>query len=485
MHATSKDQRSCMAASNLARRPCGVSTRARVVVKALSSSRNIVSHILPLSNILLTFARQHQQHCDMQSSSPNVAIVGGGLAGLALALALHQVGIQSTVFEARARPLDIGGAVMLSPNALKILDKLGVYDAVKSEGYEFRNLTWQTIDVFERERQEFGNKEKYGYDALRVHRYVLINALIEATRQAGVEIAFGKKFIAATERHHGVDVSFEDGTTLASSMLIGADGIHSTVRRLLYPDLTPKFINLVGVTAAVPTSALGLTEVMLQDLENTNLDYPLPITIQHPAHGAFVIAPQRTGAKEMFFGRQRSWTETDRAGWDARSADKQELADFLASNTQDFPRVVQDVVKSIPHDTINLWPFYVIPNLPSWISADGTGRIVLVGDAAHAIPPSAGQGVNQAFEDVYTLSLTVGALYSDAREAEALSARLQKWQQWRLERVKGVFELNGMIEARRTPTSERSAAQHVLVERRMDLSWLFGVDFESVVASWR
>jgi 2-polyprenyl-6-methoxyphenol hydroxylase-like FAD-dependent oxidoreductase len=186
----------------------------------------------------------------------------------------------------------------------------------------------------------------------------------------------------------------------------------------------------------------------------------------------------------MFFGRQRPWTETDRAGWDARSADKQELADFLASDTQDFPQLVRDVVKSIPHDTINLWPFYVIPNLPSWVSADGKGRIILVGDAAHAIPPSAGQGLNQCFEDVYTLSLTLKSLRDDATETEALAGRLQKWQQWRLERVKKVLELNGMIEARRTPISERTTAQHLLVERKMDLSWLFGVNFEDVVGSW-
>lgn len=420
----------------------------------------------------------------MQSPSRTVAIVGGGLAGLALALALHQVEIQSTIFEARPRPLDIGGAVMLSPNALKVLDKLGVFNTVRREGYEFRNLTWQTIDGSGRERQEFGDKEKYGYDALRVHRYVLINAFIEATKQAGVEIVFGKKFVAATERHDGVDVSFEDGTTISSSMLIGADGIHSTVRRLLYPDLTPKFLNLVGVTAAVPTSALDLPDVVLQDLENPDLDYPLPITIQHPAHGAFVIAPQCTGAKEMFFGRQRAWTDTDRAGWDARSADKEELAAFLASDTEDFPQLVRDVAKFIPSDTINLWPFYVIPNLPSWISANGTGKIILVGDAAHAIPPSAGQGVNQAFEDVYTLSLTISALYNDAEKAEALSASLQKWQQWRLERVKGVFELNGMIEAKRTPVIDRTAAQQVLADGKMDLGWLFGVEFENVVESW-
>jgi 2-polyprenyl-6-methoxyphenol hydroxylase-like FAD-dependent oxidoreductase len=421
----------------------------------------------------------------MQSPSSSVAIVGGGLAGLALALALQQVGIQSTVYEARARPLNIGGAVMLSPNALKVLDKLGVYNNVKKEGYEFKNLTWQTIDGSKRERQEFGDEEKYGYDALRVHRYILINALIEATKHAGVHVIFGKKFISAAERQDGVDISFEDGTTTTSSILIGADGIHSTVRRLLYPDLTPKFLNLAGVTAAVPTSALGFTDAMLQDLENPKLDYPLPITIQHPAHGAFVVAPQRSRAQEMFFGRQRPWTETDRAGWDARSADKQELSNFLASDTQDFPQLVRDVVKSTPHDTINLWPFYVIPHLTSWISADGQGRIILVGDAAHAIPPSAGQGLNQCFEDVYTLSLTLRNLLDDANGIEALSVRLQKWQQWRLERVKRVFELNGMIEARRTPLAERTTAQHLLAEKMMDLSWLFGVNFEDVVESWR
>jgi 2-polyprenyl-6-methoxyphenol hydroxylase-like FAD-dependent oxidoreductase len=146
---------------------------------------------------------------------------------------------------------------------------------------------------------------------------------------------------------------------------------------------------------------------------------------------------------------------------------------------------VRDVIKSIPHDTINLWPFYVIPNLPSWISADGKGRFTLVGDAAHAIPPSAGQGLNQCFEDVYTLSLVLRSLHKDMVGAGALSGHLQKWQQWRLERVRAVFELNGMIEARRTPLAERTTAQHVLAEKKMDLSWLFSVNFEDVVESWR
>jgi 2-polyprenyl-6-methoxyphenol hydroxylase-like FAD-dependent oxidoreductase len=436
----------------------------------------LITETLPIEKITIP---------EMGTPTPNIAIIGGGLAGLALALSLHQVGISSTVFEARSEPLNIGGAVMLSPNALKILDKLGVYDTVRREGYEFNNLTWQTIEGSGRERQEFGDREKYGYDALRVHRYLLINALVESMKAKGLEVAFGKKFIGATERQDAVDVEFEDGSTGVFSLLIGADGIHSTVRRLLYPDVVPKFLNLAGVTAAVPTSALGLADDMLKDLENPTLDYPLPITLQHPTHGAFVIAPQRTGAKEIFFGRQRKWSETDRAGWDARSGDKQELARFLASDTGDFPRIVQNLVKAIPLDTINLWPFYVIPHLTSWISEEGRGRVILVGDCAHCLPPSAGQGVNQAFEDVYTLTLMIKGTGGGSPEPEARSLQLRNWQQWRSERVKKVFELNGMIEARRTPVNERTPAQHLLAEKKMELAWLFGVDFEKEVESWR
>ena len=70
-------------------------------------------------------------------------------------------------------------------------------------------------------------------------------------------------------------------------------------------------------------------------------------------------------------------------------------------------------------------------------------------------------------------------------EAGELSLRLTKWQQWRSERVKRVFELNGMIEARRTPTGERTSAQSFLAAKEMDLGWLFGVDFEKEVESWQ
>ena len=86
---------------------------------------------------------------------------------------------------------------------------------------------------------------------------------------------------------------------------------------------------------------------------------------------------------------------------------------------------------------------------------------------------------------MYTFSLVVKDLGKNLFEAESLSPRLIKWQQWRSERVEKVFELNGMIEARRTPTGERTSAQSHLAEKEIDLGWLFGVDLEKAVESWQ
>ncbi|KAL7811100.1 hypothetical protein V8C26DRAFT_437605 [Trichoderma gracile] len=409
----------------------------------------------------------------MSTPSPPIAIIGAGLSGLTLALALHTHSIPSTLYESRPSPLDIGGAIMLSPNALKILDTLGIYKHIAPLGFHFEKLSFRTNDDHPIDDFDFGSRDKHGYKALRIYRYELINVLLQMVREAGIPIDFNKKFSHVTaETPESITWSSADGTLATAGLLVGADGIHSRVRKHIYPDLTPQFTNMIGVTAAVPRAQL-----------KTEPDYPLPVTIMSPQHGAFVIAPQRADGSEVLIGKQkRLEQEYDRAGWDELLENKSWCIDFLRQGSQDFPPIVANAVSDIPLKGINLWPFYLVPKLDTWTK----GRVVILGDAAHAIPPTAGQGVNQAFEDVYTFAGVVAAKereqcqsFEDDRDAVRMGRALKKWQLGRQARVDKVLELNDKLNNRRLPNAGEAGDLEPF-----DLDWLYGEDFEESIAEW-
>jgi 2-polyprenyl-6-methoxyphenol hydroxylase-like FAD-dependent oxidoreductase len=394
-------------------------------------------------------------------ASNNIAIIGAGLSGLALALSLQKQGIPCIIYESRSASLDIGGAIMLSPNALRILDAIGIYKTIKPLGYSFKTLHFYTgkpLDTY-----DFGDSDKYDYDALRIYRYELIDALVKAVQERGINIEYGKRFThIISETDTEVTWAFENGTTGTASCLVGADGIHSRVRKYLYPELEPKFTNSIGVTAAVPTSQLELD------------GYELPLTIMNPKHGAFIIAPQLHDGSEVLIGKQKRATELDRQGWNELLGNKQWCVNFLREGVEDFPVVVQSAVEKIPLDKINLWPFYVVPKLDTW--ASDKCRVIILGDAAHAIPPTAGQGINQAFEDVFTYALVLARC-----SGGDLKGGLKKWQVGRQERVDRVLELNRQIDARRLP---KDAGVEDLDSQPFELEWLYSPSFEDMVEGW-
>ncbi|RAO73865.1 uncharacterized protein BHQ10_009877 [Talaromyces amestolkiae] len=404
-----------------------------------------------------------------------IAIIGAGLSGLALALALHKNGLSNiTIYESRPASLDIGGAIMLSPNALKVLDGLNVYQQLRLRSYEFDTLYFRKsdeamtpVDAF-----EFGSSSKYGYQALRVYRYELIEVLHQAIlEKRGISIKYGKKFSRIlSETNEAVTWAFTDDTEASASLLIGTDGIHSQVRRYMYPDIEPRFTNGIGVTAAVPTAQLQLP---------TGIETPL--TLMNNKHGAFVIAQQLPDGSEVLIGKQRRFTETfDKEGWADLLNNKEWCIDFLRQGAEDFPQLVSNAVSNIPKNKINLWPFYVVPKLDTWVSAGG--KVVIMGDAAHAIPPTAGQGVNQAFEDVYTFAGVVGALERrNTTDASKRSVSLKRWQAGRQARIDKVLELNAMIDKRRLPNHNDSSE---VQKGEFDMGWLYNVDFEQAIADW-
>ncbi|KAM0190400.1 hypothetical protein ACHAPI_009389 [Fusarium lateritium] len=399
-------------------------------------------------------------------SSPKVAIIGAGLSGLALALALHQQGIETITYEQQSAPLDIGGAIMLSPNALRALDKLGVYERMVPRSYKFQDSNFlsqdsKLVDVF-----EFGNETKYGYSGIRVYRFELIKILLDLVRETGVKVEYGRKFDQiVNETGESVTWRFTDGSEESASLLVGADGIHSRVRSSLHPDVAPKFTNMIGVTAAVPTAQLKME----------NNEHHLPATFMHDKRGAFVIAPQLVDGSEVLIGKQKMFVGEDpgRDAWKAMSSDKSWCVDFLREGAEDFPAVVSNATSEISPDKVNLWPFYVLPKLDTWASTDKHGRVVILGDAAHAIPPTAGQGVNQAFEDVYTFAGVLGQLKE--KNGQGLSDALGRWQTGRQERVDKIIELNNEINKRRMPKEQG------VETKPFELDWLYSVDLDQAV----
>jgi 2-polyprenyl-6-methoxyphenol hydroxylase-like FAD-dependent oxidoreductase len=418
----------------------------------------------------------------MASPTLDIAIIGAGLSGLALALALHQQSIPCTIYEAREASLNIGGALMLMSNGLKALDKLGVYTTLKKRGYNFDRIYIQDAESRRiMETVEYGNEERYGYQALRIYRTAVLEELLAAVKEKGIPIYFNRKFDhVVCETASNVTWKFKDGSTVTASLLIGADGIHSTVRSYLAPDVKPAFAHMAAIVAAVPTAQLELPKHPgSTNLNDPSNDYPIPSGLLVPRLGAFVIAPQTHNGDEVMITVQRPMTLVE-----AANSDKDHLRSLLRQNSERFPAVVQNAVRNIPTEKLIHWPFYHIPRLERWTSSKtpgGFGRVAIVGDSAHAIPPSAGQGVNLGFEDVYMLALVLGRLLASENSPsnEELERVLFGWQTYRQMRVDRVLDLNKQMDLRRMPRASDAGDED---EERLDMEVMFegvlNIDFE-------
>ncbi len=399
----------------------------------------------------------------------SVAIIGAGLGGLTLALALQKEGIQTTIYEMRepgAEGFDIGGAIMLSPNALRVLDTLDIYKHLSTKGYNFETLTFMTDkDFHETGSYCFGNEQQYGYKALRIYRKDLVNELQRAVQDRRIPIKYGMKFgSVVSETSDNVTFSFTDGTTASADILVGVDGIHSKVRKHLYPDMIPKYAGSMGVTFAVPTAKLRLPA--------SKPNFPFPCSLSGKL-GAFVIAPQGHDGAEMFVGRQFTYPMQDRSGWDVLLKNKQELIDMHQKDMDQWSDLVnsaQEMASTPDARTFNIWPFHIVPRMDSWASP--AGRVIIIGDAAHAIPPTAGQGANQAAED----ALSLAYLLKHVSQNVELTQGLTKWVNYRHERIAKVMQLNDQVNVTRMTEEERKAAGRSDKVPVFELEWLYNND---------
>lgn len=405
------------------------------------------------------------------AQAPNrVTIIGAGLAGLTLALALHDNNIVSTIYECRSSSHAMGGGIMLSPNALRVLDSIGkprsIYSRIRSKGYNFDKLSFVNDDHQVSDVYYFGHEQLYGYTGLRIYRQVLINELLMMCQERHITIEYNRSFSMVTsENANSVTFSMSDGEVIETPMLIGADGIHSAVRQYL-SDVTPQFGGLLAIIGHIPTSTIDLPE-----------NYPLPVTIQGKG-GAFVIAPQDVDGSDCLVGVQRPFPSQDREGWTQLAQDKTKLYEMFTANKESMNDVVKSAMVAVKPEDLTIWPFHQIPNLKTWASKDE--RVIILGDAAHAIPPTAGQGVNQAFEDIWSFAILLAAT---KKQSVPLSTALRFWKDWRQARVEKVKTLTTQMNAKRLPEAERERAENPKGGQG-ELQWLYGCNIKEEMSAW-
>ncbi|KAG5790817.1 hypothetical protein H9Q69_010112 [Fusarium xylarioides] len=396
-----------------------------------------------------------------------VAIIGAGLGGTALALALHRQSIPCRIFEARSENSDIlSSGVTLTPNGCRVLDELGILSRVKDKSYICEYTATKDADDKTVRKTRIASDS---YPCYRLYRLALFKEMKAALAEKGVPIFYGMKFEKIiSDTTEGVVFQVGDKTERAA-VVIGSDGIHSTLRRHI-TDLIPAYTSLLCVYGHIPT----------ESVEWPDQDFATGCTILGKPGGLFMV-PEVADGSDLMVGTQFTYPEADREGWETLASDSASLCALLRRNYDQWHDTAKHAIDELCKrpESILCWPFYAMPKLPSWASS--SGKVIMIGDAAHAMPASSGQGVNQALEDAFSLAKVLSDEWNDGDWPQVLST----WQSWRQDKIDRIHRMMRAINMMRSSEVERSKlVQAVGKEQPMmnDMQSLYDLDLDTLEA---
>ena len=383
------------------------------------------------------------------SRSHRIAVIGAGIGGLTAALSLRQAGFEVDVYEQAPALTHIGGGINMGPNAARVLIRLGLGEGLLREGVcplGTHQRRWDDGRTLQRAPLNPQCEELYGAPHITIHRADLLGEISSAFPAERLHL--GHRLVGFADKRDHVEARFDNGERIAADILVGADGIHSTVRAILFGEEAPRFAGCVAYRGLVPVERIS-------DLE---LDLGSQSWVGPGAHLVHYFVSR--GRLLNFVG----WTEHDewnREDWTDRATVERALAAFEGWHPQ-----VRRIIGAA--DECFIWALFDRDPLSRW----SMGRVTLLGDSCHPMYPFMGQGAAQAIEDGACLAACLRAA-GDADPA----AVLRDYERFRLPRVM-------LLQAMSRANKIRFHMPDGLAQRTRDAEWARAGDRGAHALRW-
>jgi 6-hydroxynicotinate 3-monooxygenase len=311
----------------------------------------------------------------------SIAIIGAGMGGLATAAALRRVGIAATVYEQAAQFSRLGAGIQIGCNAMKVLRGLGLEARLRAQSFyprSWNNRDWRTGEV--KFDMIFGEsaEQKFGAPYLLAHRGDLHAALDSTVPDQCVKL--NHKLLGLEETSDGVRLAFANGALAVADAVIGADGVHSVVRDILFGASPVNYTGRIAYRTTYPAALLGGQKI--DDCTKWwGEDRHIVI---------YYVKPDRS---EIYFVTSQPEPDFRIESWSAKGDVKE-----LRSAFEGFDRQVQNVLAACPD--VHKWAIVDRDSLARWTDRN----VTLLGDACHPMTPYMAQGAAMAIEDAAVLS---------------------------------------------------------------------------------